>query len=234
MKIRLGDLRRLIREALEGEDLALYVWKLSAGFIKIALYSPAELLALDWRNRWELPKEILKGYAAFHEPDQPCNDAWEVTSIAGVGYGKLLYGLGYSLVPTGRLMPDRMYSSKRAKDAWGKQVGKLQSYPLDDFYAPKEKQLTPDDPSDDCDLQVPMKKGGPDPVLDAAYEGGGVDPTPMILVHEKTVRELMRVLNDLGGKYANPEDVDKMLGDMLRKTSTKYFTSEFEKYYKER
>jgi hypothetical protein len=234
MKIRLGELRRLIREALGGEELALYEWYPKAGFIKVALYSPAELLALDWNDRQELPKDILKGYAAFHKPDEPCNDAWEVTSIAGIGYGKLLYGLGYSLVPSGRLMPDRMYSSKRAKGAWGKQVGKLNGLPLDDIHAPKDKQLTPDDPSDDCFLQVPMKKGGPDPVLDVAYEGGGVNPEPMRATHYRTLEKLAKILNDLDGGRRSAEEVEDVLGGMLKSVSTGFFTSEFEKYYKER
>ena len=216
MKIRLGDLRRLIREALEGEDLALYEWKPRPGYIKIVLYSPEKLLALDWSDRSGFPAGIVKGYASFHKPDQPCKDAWEVFSIAGIGYGKLLYGLGYSLVPTGRLMPSRTFSSPRAKEAWGKQVGKLKSYPLDDISAPEEKKRTPKDPSDDCELQKPIMNGGPDHVMDAAYEGGGVDPTPMRVAHKRVVRNLMIILNDLGAEYTSVEEVDKMLGDMLR------------------
>ena len=180
------------------------------------MISPAEVLALDWNHRFNLPVGIVKGYASFQKTENECNDAWEVSSIAGMGYGKLLYGLGYSLVPTGRLMPDRTFSSPLTKSAWRKQVGKLKSYPLDDFFAPKEKKLTPNDPSDDCKLQKPIMDGGPDPVMDAAYEGGGVDPTPMRVAHKRVVRNLMIILNDLGAEYTSLEEVDKMLGDMLR------------------
>ena len=102
MKIRLGDLRRLIREALGGEDLAVYMWNSSymtrvgssSSSVKLVLYSPSELLGLDWENTFEIPKDVLKGYAAFGQPENPCHGAWEVSSIAGVGYGKLLYGIG--------------------------------------------------------------------------------------------------------------------------------------------
>jgi len=226
MKIRLGELRRLIREALRGEDLALYVWR-HPSYIKLVLYSPAELLALDWNDRFELPKDVIKGYASFHQTDNPCNDAWEVSSVAGIGYGKVLYGLGYALVPSGRLMPDRGYSSKRARDAWTKSAGKMKSFPLDNVWNPQTL-----DPSDDCELQVPGVKGEPS-VLDYAYEGPKVDPGPMVMIHKRSVEELMEILNSIGGEYTDSEDVEKVLGDMLTKASTKYFTSEFGKYYKE-
>jgi hypothetical protein len=228
MKIRISELRQLIREALEGEELALYIWR-HPSYVKLVLYSPAELLALDWEDRFELPSEILKGYASFNQTDNPCNDAWQVSSIAGIGYGKLLYGLGYSLVPSGRLMPDRHFSSKRAVNAWTKSSGKMKGYPLDDVENPKTSKK-----EDDCEVQVSTSKGGPDPVLDVAYEGPKVDPTSMMSLHRKTVQELMYVLNDISDELMGPEEVENVLGDMLRKASTKYFTSEFGKYYKEK
>lgn len=259
MKIRLGDLRRLIREALGGEDLAVYMWNSSymtriggsSSSVKLVLYSPSELLGLDWKNTFdrpklgskegtrvrrvvgrgeplEIPKSVLKGYAAYGQPENPCNGAWEVSSIAGVGYGKLLYGIGYYLSPRGRIMPDRYYSSKRARDAWTKAAPAMKGYPLDDIENPK----TPEK-EDDCKVQIPTKKGGPDPVLDVAYEGPPVDPGPMVAIHEETVDKLTKIFNDLGDELSQ-QDVEKMLDDMFRKASTKFFTSEFEKYYKEK
>ena len=227
MKIRLGELRRLIREALEGEELALYIWRYPS-HVKVVLYSPSELLGLDWENTFEIPKSVVKGYAAFRQTDNPCNDAWEVSSIAGIGFGKLLYGLGYALVPGGRLMPDRHFSSRRAKDAWTKSAGKMKGLPLDDVNSPKTK-----DPNDDCEVQVPTGKGGPDPVLDVAYEGPKVDPSPMVRVHEETIDKLTKIYNDLGDEMTR-EEVETLLDEMLRKISTKYFTSEFEKYFREK
>lgn len=229
MKMQLGDLRKLIRDAIGGDTLALYTWKNSPSSVKVLLYSPAELLSLDWSERHELPKDVVKGYASFHEPDEPCNGAWEVSAIAGIGYGKILYGLGYYLTPNRRLMPDRAFSSKRAKDAWAKSSGKMRGFPLDDVNDPRT-----DDPNDDCSMQVPTAKGGPDPVLDVAYEGPPVDPGPMMKAHSDAVVKLMKILNRIGAMYTDPRDVDEMLGDMLRSVSTKYFTSEFQKYYKER
>jgi len=228
MKIRMGELRRLIREAFGGERLALYVWRFSS-YIKVVLYSPADLLALDWSERSELPTEVLRGYASFHETDDPCNGAWEVSSIAGIGYGKILYGLGYALVPGGRLMPDREYSSKRAQGAWRKSTGKLRGFPLDDVEDPQTE-----DPNDDCAVRLSVKKGGPDPVLDVAYEGPRVDPGPMQQVHQETLEELMEILNAAGGDYGNVREVGKVLGYMLEDASGEYFQVEFKKYSRER
>jgi len=226
MKIRMGELRKLIREAVGGERLALYTRRRSSS-IKVVLYSPADLLALDWGKKFKLPTEVLRGFASFHKAEDPCNGAWEVEAIAGIGYGKILYGLGYALVPGGRLMPDRNFTSKRAKGAWMKSLGKVRGFPLDDVNDPQTK-----DPNDDCTVRVPVKKGGPDPVLDMAYEGPAVDPGPMQQVHRETVEELMRILND-GGESMNLDEVAGVLNDMLLKAGLKYFQTEFEKYWKE-
>ena len=79
-----------------------------------------------------------------------------------------------------------------------------------------------------------MKKGGPDPVLDVAYEGGGVNPEPMRATHYRTLEKLAKILNDLDGGRRSAEEVEDVLGGMLKSVSTGFFTSEFEKYYKER
>lgn len=239
MKISIGDLRQIIREALDSEQLALYTWSNSPSSIKVLLYSPVELLSLDWSDRYELPKDVVKGYAAFHRPDEQCRGAWEVTAIAGIGYGKILYGLGYSLTPNNMLMPDRAFSSKKATDAWTKSSEKMTGFPLDYVDAEESEKITSDDPSDDCEVRSwkidpETGKGSGDPVLDMAYKGPHTNPGPMMKVHDNTVTELMEILNGLGAMYADPEEVDEMLGGMLKSVSTKYFSSEFQKYYKER
>jgi hypothetical protein len=203
MKIRIDNLRQLIREALGGGaaagGLALYDWSDARGAIRVVLYSPAEILGdVDRFRRGaflhdEDDEGIVKGYARFKQPDHPCNGAWEVTSIAGRGLGKLLYGLGYELTPNGRLMPDRMYTSGEARSAWSGAAGKgLKGFPLDDAGAPVDKQLTPDEPEDDCEVQKPIEDGGPDPLLDVAYEGGAVGAGSMRSEHQTTVRALSK------------------------------------------
>lgn len=199
MKIQLGDLRRLIREALSPDKLALYTYpEDSRGrrVIKVVLYSPAEILSDVEKFKKESflydqdDTGIVKGYARFQEPEHPCNGAWEVTSIAGPGLGKILYGLGYSLTPNGRLMPDRHYTTNAGKQAWSRASwSRLSGIPLDDEVG----SLTPDNPEDDCELQKPLEVGGPDPLLDVAYEGGelsGGQISGMRAEHWSTVDEL--------------------------------------------
>lgn len=236
MKIRLGDLRQLIREALESSSLSLYVYDeaghTGAPVKKVILYSPDEIFAdlttfmkksflLD-----EDPTGIVKGYARFQQPENPCNGAWEVTSIAGRGLGKILYGLGYSLTPNHRLMPDRHYTSGEAKKAWQSAASKgLRGIPLDNLSG----TLTPDNEEDDCELQMPIEfdeegnidsSGGPDPLLDVAYEGGelgGGQIEKMLSAHEKVVDELENE------KKLDREDFESW----LRKAGSQRFQKDF-------
>jgi len=207
MKIRLNELRRLIREALSAEQLALYVYDEQGRtpVKKVFLYSSREILSNieGFKQEPFLYDEdstgIVKGYARFQQPENPCNGAWEVTSIAGRGLGKILYGLGYSLTPNHRLMPDRHYTSGEAKKAWQGAASKgLRGIPLDNLSG----TLTPDNEEDDCELQMPIEydeegnidsSGGPDPLLDVAYEGGelgGGEVAGMRAEHWSTVDEL--------------------------------------------
>jgi hypothetical protein len=87
----------------------------------------------------------------------PCNGAWMVYRSAGPGYGKIVYGVGFALSPTGRLIPDRLSVSDSAKVGWDKQfTGGRGRLPLDDIDAHRNGgSIRPhpnhtDDPSDDC------------------------------------------------------------------------------------
>ena len=89
-----------------------------------------------------------------------CNGAWSISSVAGPG--KLAYGMGYFMSPTGKLIPDRSSLTTKAKEAW---IGvhtmtagtKDEGETLDDQEHPDKGQdsfhdahHTPDDDSDDC------------------------------------------------------------------------------------
>lgn len=173
--------------------------------MQVFLYSPDEIFAdrEAFMKGSFLPDEdptgIVKGYARFQEHENPCNGAWEVTAIAGRGLGKILYGLGYSLSPRHRLMPDRHYTSGEARRAWKVAASKgLRGIPLDN----ESGTLTPDNEEDDCELQAPIKydeegnidsSGGPDPLLDVAYEGGelgGGQVGAMRAAHNATLKKI--------------------------------------------
>ncbi|MBM5801018.1 MAG: hypothetical protein FJ077_09350 [Cyanobacteria bacterium K_DeepCast_35m_m2_023] len=236
MKIRLSELRDMIRKMLGRDELALYTYDesshLGTAVKKVILYSPAGVFddftafMTDSFLNDEDDTGIVKGYARFQQPELPCNGAWEVTSIAGRGLGKILYGLGYSLTPSNRLMPDRHYTSGEAAGAWkGAATKGLKGIPLDD----ESGTLTPDNKEDDCELQKPIKydeegnidsSGGPDPLLDVAYEGGELDSgqiEKLLSAHEKVVDELENE------KKLDREDFEAW----LRKAGSQRFQKDF-------
>lgn len=173
MKIRLGDLRRIIREALDdpkglasrSRDLAAYVIDESSFDKKTAvIYYPDRLkeflenraVVADKRGLADevVNEDIVRGYIVIAKPASkrtPCNGAWEVKF--SVGPGAIVYGVGYALSPSGILMPDRRSVSRRAVDGWLKQSGRANKT-LDDVDAhdgsKRDHPNHTDDTSDDC------------------------------------------------------------------------------------
>lgn len=210
MKIRLSELRRLIREVVGGDDLALLVTRPNPGKVMVYLYSPSgvednlgDVVASVENGRDGAGVTgVIVGMAGYGKPTGPCHGAWGVTSIAGVGYGRILYGLGYNLTPNGRLMPDRFDNTPMAVAAWSKAARKLKKVPFDE---------------EDCDLVLPRSKGGPDPLLDAAYEGGGL-PDQEIAKMRVRHADVVRLLGTVGVS----EDDWK---DWLRRKGMEFFAT---------
>lgn len=220
MKIRLGELRRIIREAIGGsDDLAVIVRSVSDTFIAAAVYSASTLFDVV-RENVALPPEaqaetvddlvelfmergVVVGYVKIGKPSEPCSDAWVVTGTWGPMMGEVVYDLALALSPTGRLVSDRGSVSGRARSRWekmrtsrGAMTGGDLSLALDDEYAPSESQLTPDDPTDDCRLYRSIQKGGPDPILDRVYVATGSEVTKkeaMMANHEAAMAEVVRI-----------------------------------------
>ena len=103
----------------------------------------------------------------------PCAGAWMVSAVAGPGYGRNIYGLGYALSPSGVLVPDRSSVKPKARDAWrkvfAKPVKKLQLDDREHAHSEKGNEYHTDDPFDDCRLHLDTE----DPQLDYAYSGTG-------------------------------------------------------------
>lgn len=175
--------RRLIAEssAPSIEGLAAYISSFSA-----TLYNPNRLLA-DLRAvkgglasddiLFDACSRAVVGEITIEEPNDPCLGAWYVGTIAGEGYGKILYGLGYALSPEGILMPDREAVSHKAYRAWSKQTARRVGE-FDDAALPVDQRRTPNDPSDDCTLHKSndgdCKKTNRDPMpLNYAYKAEG-------------------------------------------------------------
>ncbi len=175
MKIRLGELRRIIREAAAGsslntDELAAMLTEDDGG-AKVVVYHPMPVenmmrkLPGDVVDRSpELMaklKEYMVGWVQVVKPKDPCWDAMMIASIAGPG--KLMYGIAYALSPSGRLISDRDYMTNAAFSAWRNMSAKgtRGKKKLDNVNAPS----TPE-PVDDCAV---LK----DDFLNYAYEAEG-------------------------------------------------------------
>ena len=102
---------------------------------------------------------IVEGYIMIEKPSQPCNRAWEVKFSAGPRLGKIVYGVGYAMSPSGALISDRDNVSNTARMGWRRAYDSetRPKKPLDDFRHPPEDanefhrdHHTADDKSDDC------------------------------------------------------------------------------------
>lgn len=157
MRIRLGELRRVIRESLHDgppdvEDLAAYVSDGESGSRVVTIYDVGKLLGgavAEEDSGTVAAKKVVVGYVVVVPSRHPCNGAWEVKYSAGPGYGKLVYGVGYAATPNNMLIPDREHVSPDAYRGWKTQQEKpgVEKAPLDYYKSPR----TPD-PNDDCEV----------------------------------------------------------------------------------
>jgi hypothetical protein len=106
--------------------------------------------------------KIMKG-VIFIEPTSStgggrCNSAWQVSGIAGPGYGPILYQIGFYLTPTEELTSDRGSVKIGARKNWRKQFDsdEREKNPFDDI----EKPRTPPK-EDDCIIHWQKKKIDP-------------------------------------------------------------------------
>lgn len=151
--------RRLLREApkkkttrpkgqpFSPDDLAVVIEDRGTQF-DATIYSPAALLQVFESDAYPSYGEgsmknfrrlqtfgVFKGFISIEKPETPCNRAWEVKMSAGPGIGKVVYGVGYALSPSGILIPDRMSVSGPAQGGWSKQ-GDRKKKPLDNVDHP--------------------------------------------------------------------------------------------------
>lgn len=184
MKIRLSQLRKIIREeitkpalleSLEDviiSDMAAVVSDTGTSRTAVVYNVDALITALG-RRRLDTLKVV--GIVQISEPrGAPCRGAWMIRGITGPG--KIMYGLAYAMSPSGLVVPDRSSVSPSATSAWKKYSLKADSdkiLPLDDASHPKsgtdpyhDKHHT-EDPNDDCFTSHDEE------FLNAAYKGPG-------------------------------------------------------------
>ena len=190
MKIRLGELRKIIREATEvGKDLAAVVDETSNGF-KATVYDPVKLEDLVLDSPAILSdgpaglKGCIVGRVHIVKPAGPCWGAMKVASIAGPG--ALMYGIGYALSPSGLLISEREPEAMTTASisAWRRMAAKNDrgKKELDSLYPPHRTPST----EDDCELR-------PEEFLNYAYEAKGGEAALLQSMqdeHERLVKRL--------------------------------------------
>lgn len=198
MKIKLGELRRIIREAAGiGQDLAVVVSQTANGS-KATVYDPVKLedLMLDSPEVLSAGPTALKdcivGRVQVSVPEAPCWGAMKIASIAGPG--KLMYGLAYALSPTGLLISEREPGAMTSLSisAWRKMSakGSRGRKKLDNINDP----VTPET-EDDCDLR-------PEEFLNYAYESEGWENETLSSLQAEHERLIKRLTS--GGDLSRP------------------------------
>lgn len=212
MKIRLGDLRRIIRETagslqLNTDELAAMLAEDERG-ARVVVYHPIPIENMmrkfpgDVVDRSpELTAKVKKyvvGWVQVMKPEDPCWNAMMIASIAGPG--KLMYGIGYALSPSGLLISDRDSMTSVAVSAWRNMSAKgtRGKKKLDDVNAPS----TPE-PVDDCKV---LK----DDFLNYAYEAQGWEMGALEAMHDNHEAVIARATK---GGILTREEVEKVLNE---------------------
>lgn len=156
-------LKRLLHESSQ-RDLALVV-KDRGHHIDCALYDAQAMLDLLHRLSFSAPedelmrstKSAMRGFVRVAAPGRSlgdCAGAWEVSKIAGPGYGQILYSVAAALSPSGLIMTDRFVLSPAASSSFKKWSSSRESVLL-----PKQCITAPRAPGGTLDLGENPRKG---------------------------------------------------------------------------
>lgn len=123
MKMRLGDLRRIIHEAVgTNEDLAAAVMTSSGGGAAV-VYRPDVLVsALQGGSS---PEEAVVGHLRLLDMTKYCG-AWEVSEMWGPGHGDMLMNVAFTMSPHGKLVMDRRSVSTAAERLWSRWADRVE------------------------------------------------------------------------------------------------------------
>jgi hypothetical protein len=200
MRIRLGQLRRLIRESIEISSLAALQPHSGPGSARIVVYDAGKLKTelLSARNMEAVEDAVgraVRGYIWIRDPNQmsqkrgACRGAWEVVASYFPGGGELLYKLAFAIAPAGLLMSDREEVSPGAQSRWRKIADTHHGEEFDDIkHRPGHDNHT-EDPNDDC---VCWDEDGMK-YLNAAYKADGTEKALLKTLEDKheVVREFI-------------------------------------------
>lgn len=221
MKIRLSQLRKIIREEVEKirlhesldniitSDMAAVISDTGTARTAVVYNVDAMITALGKRRLDDTFKVV--GIVQVSEPrGARCRGAWVIRGITGPG--KIMYGLAYAMSPTGLVVPDRSSVSPSAENAWKNYSMKTTPsnvMPLDDASHPKpgtdayhDKHHT-EDPDDDC-----FTTHNED-FLNAAYRGPGGEKALL----DRLTNNHERVLRMLKATDERREEIESTLLD---------------------
>ena len=140
--------------------------------------------------------EITPPESAGGQSYGPCAGAWMVSAVAGPGFGKSIYGLGYAMTPNGLLVPDRSSVKPKARNAWKKVAasgrGRVRLDDRNHQHSEEGNEYHTDDPSDDCRLHQDPE----DPQLDYAYQSDGSE-SALLSTLTKNHEDMMNQLGDI-------------------------------------
>jgi hypothetical protein len=128
----------------EGDEIEVVLFKYDALYSAMSKRSPDEDVFNFLKNNIF---DCIAGYGVFTLPEKgEAYGAYEVTHAAAPGLGKILYGMGYGLSPSGLLMPDRDKNavSPDADQAWKRASSSRKSMRLDSL-PPNNKTKNPED-----------------------------------------------------------------------------------------
>lgn len=189
-------------DAPSAEGLAMSRIGTSRG-ATMTLYRPEVLLSTQAspavaRDVLAQEKLFVKSVVGFASVGQygrgDCNNAWMVELMAGKGFGKILYGCCYAAAHPNDLIADRMSVTSDASQAWKKAFNSGRPKKQLDTRPGEKMQITPDDPTDDCDLHVPSDedcKGRDRPWLNYSYSAMGWE-VPLLKNLETTHKETLK------------------------------------------
>ena len=159
-------------------------------------------------------KKSVVGMMGLDAPSQPCNNAYQVSYVAGSGYTAILHEIAMQVVPTKTIMPDRGAVSDYLLPTYQKMLkrGDVKATPFDDIDAHANGEFKYDHPNhtedskDDCETWA---HDFPDrSYLDYSYSGASSDYSTLKKNHEDAMKMLSRYLKDyMGWDDSNVEEL---------------------------
>ncbi len=199
-----------------------------------------------------LVTKVIKGVIGIESTESidygKCNNAWQVSTIAGPGYGPILYQIGFSLAPEAQLTSDRETVKIGARKNWRKQFdsGEREKNAFDNKEAPK----TPPE-EDDCLIHLQKVKIDPEsgsPIinpetgepemenidqLNYSYETKSEDEAvakKLIKNHKDTLSKMKSII-EKDNLFDRGRESKKLIDYFLKELNRNYATF-FSKHYK--